>query len=595
MSIEQSASCISARKETTPEVDRKVHRMPGEKDLHSVSLPEISAFWHRNRSPRESTALANLLKALNKVAGHLGKNVGDIEYLGMSKADASSIIIDPAMVMGEYPVPFEKVDYLVGIVVHEGLHQMEWSDHVWKLLEPKFRHMGGLVRVIFQKIIHFGEDIYVDRVADQSIFGEYTRKARKRALRETKKSFNPMIISVEELMYIWWATTFGQDDNVRILPVYEKPLAVLQELVLELNRVREIRKGVTARCEKRSRLYLDAWQRLENELCSWKVLNKQLYWYPDYRAASVKQTKQKNQAIRSVPGLNKTLVRDIQAELACTSANITPIIQSVAGFDNEDVAPMSRWDFNIEAHPVVDKRQVTRIKSIFLSYARRNKVINRGLRSGKVDPRRLYRAPVTGKCFRQVDRIPTLDWNVTLLLDASGSMRAKKWRMVESTVACLHKALLGHKNCLDAYAYFEMNGICMLSRLLKNNRLLSVPPSGQTASGQAIIAAAYFMPKDRVKNLLIHVTDGESNFGCDVRYGIDYCSQENIHLVTIGVGHPDREVMLKQYGRSIQFLDHYGQLAKAIENLLKWTFLYGTNQKPESRDALNAILTDKNS
>jgi hypothetical protein len=61
----------------------------------------------------------------------------------------------------------------------------------------------------------------------------------------------------------------------------------------------------------------------------------------------------------------------------------------------------------------------------------------------------------------------------------------------------------------------------MISRLIRDRQLLSVPPSGQTASGQALIAVAHFMPKGRKRNLLIHVTDGESNLGCDVGYGIE--------------------------------------------------------------------------
>jgi hypothetical protein len=33
--------------------------------------------------------------------------------------------------------------------------------------------------------------------------------------------------------------------------------------------------------------------------------------------------------------------------------------------------------------------------------------------------------------------------------------------------------------------------------------------------------------------------------------------------------------MLRQYGKTIQFLDHFQQLPQTIERLLKWTFLYG--------------------
>lgn len=81
----------------------------------------------------------------------------------------------------------------------------------------------------------------------------------------------------------------------------------------------------------------------------------------------------------------------------------------------------------------------------------------------------------------------------------------------------------------------------------------------------------------RKRNILIHVTDGESNLGCDVQHGIDYCRKENIDLITLGCGYRDRNAMTHQYGKSIQFLDHFGQLARAMERLFKWTFIYGKN------------------
>ena len=130
-----------------------------------------------------------------------------------------------------------------------------------------------------------------------------------------------------------------------------------------------------------------------------------------------------------------------------------------------------------------------------------------------------------------------------------------------------------------AYAYFEANGISMIANLLKGRNLLSIPPSGQTASGQAIIAAAYFMPRDGRRRFLVHITDGESNFGCHVQHGIDFCTEKNIHLVTLACGYRDRAAMEKQYGKSIQFLNSFGQLPASLESLLRRTFVYGNSSK----------------
>jgi len=538
-------------------------------------LTGISEFWRKNTSASEATELANFLRALRKVAGHLGPNIGVIEYAGMSHRGGAGIVLEPEMVMGQYPIPFPKVDYLVGLVTHEAIHKIEWSDHVWKLLEPVFKNMPGLSVVVFQKIIHTGEDIYVDLVADQKIFGLYVQQARKKAIEETRTRLISGAPSVDELIYLWWAGQYHNLSVHPIKPVYEEPLAVLRHLKEGLESVSQMKKGATARCERRTELYKEAWESLKDRITSLNIIDKRLFWYPPAGNSTTGKPDSPPHKKRSSHAPPPRLLQEIELQLAKNSIDMTPIIQSIVGFDNEDVVPTSRWDFSISAHPLIDRRLVSRLKAIFQNYAGRNKVVSRGLLSGKIDPRRLYRAPVTGRCFQQNDHIPDLDWNVTLLLDASGSMRGNKWRMVENTVANIHKSLIGFHNRLQAYAYFEKDGILMISQLIKNNRIQSVPPNGLTASGQAIIAGAYLMPKKRKRNILIHVTDGESNLGCDVQYGIDYCRKEKIDLITLGCGYKDRHAMLLQYGKAIQFLDHFGQLARAMERLLKWTFLYG--------------------
>ncbi|MCD4728674.1 MAG: VWA domain-containing protein, partial [Pirellulales bacterium] len=354
-----------------------------------------------------------------------------------------------------------------------------------------------------------------------------------------------------------------------------------------LKAVSLMKKGATARCEKRAEHYLEAFRKIEDMVSPFFIYDKKLYRYPS--AASMEAAVPSiNEASKSPsPPLPADVLNEIELQLAKSSIDMTPIIQSVVGFENEDVIPTSRWDFSISAHPLIDRKIVSRLKATFQNYAGRNKIVSRGLLSGKIDHRRLFRATTTGRCFKQNDHLPDLDWNVTLLMDASGSMRGNKWRMVENTVANIHKALTGFHNHLQAFAYFEKDGILMISQLIRNNRIQSVPPSGLTASGQAIIAAAWLMPKKRKRNILIHVTDGESNLGCDVRYGIDYCHRENIDLITLGCGYRDREAMVQQYGKSFKFLDHFGQLARAMERLLKWTFIYG--KKPHLRE--NADLS----
>ncbi|MFO7557217.1 MAG: vWA domain-containing protein [Desulfobacterales bacterium] len=538
----------------------------------------ISSYWRKNTSSLEAAELSNLLRALRKVAGYLGSNIGRIEYMGMSSADDSSIVVDPEMVMGHYPVPPARFDFLVGIVVHESMHKIEWSDHVWKTLEPSMEKMLPLQRVIFQKIVLAGEDIYIDYQFDETIFGLYAGIVRDKALNQYRKRITSDKVSVEELILFWWSGLFDGVPPRIEKPEYRKPLSALNTLASELFQVKEISGSVIKRCEKRASRYLDTWNKIEKEVERLHVIHKQLYWFSTHQDASLKKKPDSPPGAGKQKVLTPRLIQEIETNLAADSVDITPIIRSVVGSGDESVVPMSRWDFNIPSHPVIDRKLIGRLRAIFRNYAARKVVVNRGLLSGRIDRRRLYRAPVTGRCFKEVESIPCADWSVGLLIDASGSMRGSKWKMVENTIANIHKALKGYHNRLNAWAYFEVNGICMISKLLKGNNLLSIPPSGQTASGQAIIAAAHMMPEKIRRNILIHVTDGESNFGCDVSHGIEFCRQKKIHLITLGCGYKNKKAMEDQYHKTIQFVDYFEQLPQAMEKLFRWTFLYGDRQ-----------------
>lgn len=542
-----------------------------------MSIP-LSPYWRKNTSPSEALELANLLRALRKIVGHLGSNAGDIEYIGMSRGGDGKILLNPEMATGEYPIPPEKVDLLAGMVIHEAFCHIEWSDRVWKLLESEFEKIGALERICFQKLIKVGEDIYVDMIADQNIFGLYVAKARAEALKENQKQLDSDI-SMDRLFHLWWKGNWAEESLQKTAPDYGPPLAQLDRLSGDLKEIGLGKSGITARCQQRSELYIETWKAIAETISTWKVINRMLYWYPNSVNGKVNDGNQKKARQKRPESLPAELAEEIETQLAVNSVNITPIIRAIVGPDNDSVEPTSMWDFNIPVYPIIDKALVSRLKAVFINYAGHKKLNSRGLQSGKLDRRRLHRAPVTGRCFRETESKPDLDWQVTLLIDASGSMRGNKWRMVENTLANIHQALRGYRNRLQAFGYFESDGICMISHLIKGREILSIPPSGMTASGQALIAAAYFMPKERRRKILIHVTDGESNFGCDVQHGIDYCLKNKIHLVTLGCGYKDREAMSRQYGKTIQFLDHFGQLPRAMERLFKWTFLYGTKPR----------------
>lgn len=540
----------------------------------SPTATELSRFWARNRGLSEASALANLLKSLRKVAGHLGPNVGQVLFPGMSFADAAAIMIDPSPARNTtYPLDYQTIDIMVGQVVHEAFRRVEWSQRVWALLEDFMDTITGRERVSFQKLVDMAETIYVDYAAGHTTAGLYTHKARHDALhRLLLQHFRTNTL---DYFLLAWLQSAWPDSKEQI-PALE---GISDELVTSLRPMLQTLKTISAsparameRCRQRADLYQHQWQALGPQIMALPVKDKTLFYYPEY---TVSKKSGSVPAGKDLPPLPAFLIRDMELQLTAGAMDLTPIVHSVAGYDNPDVVRMSRWDYSQPCRPVIDRRMVSRLKSIFLNYGPHRKVTSTGLSSGKIDPRRLYRAPLTGKCFRQRYTVAEDRWQICLLIDASGSMRGNKMRIVENTMANLNKAICGGRNRLSVYAYFEVNNICMFSSLLANDRLLTVPPAGKTASGQAIIAAAWLMERGhgRQRNLIVHITDGESNFGCDVRYGIDYCRREKIALVTLGCGCQDQAAMKKQYGHTIQFLKSYEQLPPAMERLFKRLFL----------------------
>jgi len=539
----------------------------------------LSDFWRKNVAHQEAAELACVLKAMRKVAGNIGDNVGLVEYAGMSDQSCGNIIIDPGLLMGTYPVPPEKIDVMVGQVTHEALHQKHWSAYVWKLLGRDFSDMSPRSVIGFQKMIRTGEDIYVDSTVDGSILAGYLQKVRSNALDVDARKLEDHDKSIDMLFWLWWAVASGYSNSSSAFGGYQKPLTILNELSENLLLVGDWYMGVTERCTVRADFYRAAWGRLEEMILSYRIVDKRLYWTASPGLEQSCPQAHGNPEKKHKAFLSPDLTRRINTQLSATSADITPLIHSVVGYDCPDVVPISRWDYHIPAHPVVDSRLVNRVRSLFYSYSDRIVHVNRGLKSGRLDKRRLYRAALNGNCFFQTEQVPSMDWNVTILVDASGSMRGNKWRIVENTIATIHKALLNCGVYFKAWAYFEIDGVCMLSSLVKGSKLFSVPPCGQTASGQAIMAAALLMPRERKKKLLIHITDGESNYGLDVQYGIEHCLKNNIVLVTLGCGCPEQEAMVRQYNNSVHFIFNFKQLPKAIEQLLKWTFIYGGNER----------------
>ena len=532
-----------------------------------------SNYWRVTRLGSEASELAGVLRSLTTVVGHIGMNVGRITWAGdiSIEADRESIVLQPDFVMGDYPVPPGKMDVLTGVCVHEAIRQSEWSGFTWKEAmkqAPAFDKRSNFMKKdILWKLFGSGENIYLEECVSKNILGDYTKHARKililGLLRDPKR--NP---TAWHLFDLWEQTLLDDAKYANINPLYEEPLNYLIENSKKLSSIAYDRtKSVIIRCKNRAEVYLEMFAAIEPMIKSWERDPVSFFEYGKIKIKKKKKKKEKERTI--LHAISPDLWEDIDLELSKGSKDLTPLIDQVCNNDRK-VLRTTMSSFTVPANASTDRQLVGRLKNIFQYYAQRVKKINRGLESGKIDRRRLYRALIDKRCFKIEQMLPEFAWNFSVVVDASMSMAGFKWKVVESTMSALHKSLEGYQNNLKIYGYFEWDGVCLISELLRQNILYSIAPTGRTPSGQGIIAAALFMPrKTKQRKFILHITDGESNAGADVEYALDYCKQENIEIMTLGCSYNEKDKLIKQYGKQLQFLDTIDELPKAIERLFQ--------------------------
>ena len=539
-----------------------------------------SNYWRVTQASYESAELACVLKSLSTVVGHIGMNVGRITWSGLvsMEIDKESIVLPPEFILGDYPVPTGKMDVLVGVSIHEALRQSEWSVFVWKEMlkkEPSFNEpINYIKKDILWKLFSAAENIYFDKKASINILGTYTQKARMALIPGLMRK-PERIPTAWHLFDLWEQTVLDNVVYPNLNELYDEPLNILKKKADAIGAISECKRSVTIRCGMRADLYLEIFAEIKPFIIQWEKEPVAYFEQSPGKKNLKKKNRKKEDEQKTYQAISSDMWEDINLELAKGSRDLTPLIQLACNND-ENVLRTTVSDFTVPANAYTDRRLVQRLRNVFQYYSQRVRKVNRGLESGKIDRRRLYRAQIDRRCFKIEQKLPEFAWNFIVLVDASTSMAGFKWKVVENTMSAFRKALEGYKNNLKLFGYFEWDGVCLLSELLRNNILYSIAPTGRTPSGQAIIAAALLMPDDPNKpKYILHITDGESNAGVDVKYAIDFCKKEKIDMMTLGCSYTDKDKLIKQYGKKqLQFLDNIDELPQAIERLLQRILKY---------------------
>lgn len=564
--------------------------MAGERVIKLVSDPDATArfvilgqegyseFWRRDTSPIEPLELAKLLVALRKIGGWIGRTVGTIVWSGMEVENA--IALDPTPIMGKYPVPAAKVDLMVGLTVQEALKRVEWSARLADLARQRLQ-VPAQYQYKFDLFLKLVELVYVDNLSNRSILGLYTEAARKWLIAENaRKLISPPTLS--ELLHIWWKmaadrnpetyldgyerTVGGLIERKTLDRFYQKPIDVLNKVVLPLRECSGVH-GLAERVDHRAGLYAALWEELLPFIRFWPGDSGDRAIVPDTCDEDMARDDAEKRAV------NATIVsysQLIERAIPNKSHDFTDELKDSV-LEPDNVVPIEGADIVMVAQDKIDRGLLRRLQQVVRSAAERRSRYNRGLPSGKIHARRLYRASTTGLVFQQKQHQFELRSDIVLLVDATGSMAdPTKWDKAETVYQTLFQAIFSFNKNARLFAYNEVKHTCRITELYHSGKILTVLPHGKTASGEAIIATAITTRGRGRKRLLIHVTDGASNWGCGVEEAITYCSKAGISLLTLGIGcSPSAKQSLRaEYRDLVAFVDDTEALPQLVNKLL---------------------------
>jgi len=535
----------------------------------------ISDYWRTNKSPIETKELANLLRSTRRITSFIGPNVGNVIWNGMRSISVDTdIALDPQLVLGRYPIPSDKTDIAIGTVIIKALNQAEWSQRAIDQTFAKFAKSQVDVNYKLKMFLEMAEQIYIDTVSNRSVLGLYTEMHRKATFQETKRYFvQPP--SLGELMNIWWIMggdrsgckyqeEFSREiHNVRGYELeqhYKGPLSLLNSIVRELIEECPKIKSVVDRCTYRVGLYSRVWSEL-------KDITK---FYP----LMLQKPSENNDILEGSAELQKTiqskLAEEVESNLTEEVFDLTEDIGRILGEDS-DVVPIKVTDNVIPFIEPLDRELMYKLYIALRSHAKKRNIFNRGLKSGKLDSRRLYRAPINGNIFCYKKQELEMNSDVVLLVDATGSLGGPKWKLVQKIYRALFEAVNSFNSNTRIFSYSEVKGECTLTELTPSHGMFyTVIPRGKTASAEAIIATALMLKKHAKRPFIIHLTDGASNWGSEVKLAIDYCKQKKISLKTLGFGCSSSNMvgLKEEYDNQVVFVEGLKELPKEFAKLL---------------------------
>jgi len=562
-------------------------------DSTQKRMSGYSEYWRKNKSAVESQELIKVLLALRKVGRHIASNVKTIEWGGMSAPDpVAKIEINAGLARGEYPLPPDKMDILVGITARETFYCKIHSDVVLLKLKKKL----GEVPPDLDFLVRIGEDIFTRHIAKDTVWKYYLPFCwlHVRSPNDRDVARPP---TVRSLLHIFVDYVLSDRLAVNMHPAYYD---LFQRLTVAKGEIIDCAKTLSAlkRCNLRVDIYQHLWKDVMAGAASWDSDDSlEGLSTPEGGTAGTEECEDgqrleikdcqedqldcRENETESQPRLMQH-IKDILEEQE--EKNLNEHIEGIADDEKSGIVDTCFVKSGLHCRIDPDAALVARLRRIFQQQRvvrSRRYHYQRALPTGKIDGRRLYRFALDGRLFRQREYVYHDNTrNIAILVDGSASMRGglpgggKDWARTERVFVSLAEAIKDTGNRLDVFAYCESGGICEVSCLAYNNHIYTVRPSGRTPTGQAIVAAALKLPKDKPR-LIIHVTDGEPNCGLSVKKGIEFCDRTGVEIVTIGAYYDEemKVVLEKQYENRAILVDSLELLPERMEEVLRTRLL----------------------
>jgi len=455
-----------------------------------------------------------------------------------------------------------------------------------------FKGINNNISLVIHKVQNYSdmaEKIYADCLSNRSILGLYTEKARQWELFQRYDEFiNPP--TATELLHIWWKmaadrsgrgytgeyrdrSAGGLTQRTSLEKFYKKPIALLNSIIEPLISLCPRIDGVTERGEFRIALYTSIWPDLLEYFKFWPGDRADHILLADKFRDELEREEEGKKALKATL---LSFTEEIERNLRRKAHDFTTLVKSLVK-NVDDVVPIEGSDIVMPARDKIDRGLQYKLRMVVKSVAQRKTVYNRGLTSGKIDRRRLYRAPTSGAAFQLKKNEFELVNDIVLLVDCTGSMAAPtKWDWTETMYQTIFDAVKAYNKNARVFAYNEVKGSCCITELYLGGKFYTVLPHGKTASGEAIIATALSLKRKLKSPFIIHITDGASNWGCGVRDAIEFCRKKRIGLLTLGLGcdPSNKNALRKEYGNLVQFVDDMNDLPeyfRALLNHSKWS------------------------